>query len=63
MLNFGASKPRVKGGPRPPGLSLDPLLVPAQGEGVYLPRGVCIPACIWIDTPNPPVDRQTPVKT
>ena len=26
MLNFGASKPRVKGGPRPPGPPLDPYL-------------------------------------
>ena len=27
MLNFGASKPRVKGGPRTPGAPLDPRLV------------------------------------
>ena len=27
MLNFGASKPRVKGGPGPPGPPLDPHLV------------------------------------
>ena len=27
MLNFGASKPRVKGGPGPPGLPLDPHLI------------------------------------
>ena len=27
MLNFGASKPRVKGGPGPPGPSLDPRLL------------------------------------
>ena len=26
MLNFGASKPRVKGGPGPPGPPLDPHL-------------------------------------
>ena len=26
MLNFGASKPRVKGGPGPPGPPLDPRL-------------------------------------
>ena len=27
MLNFGASKPRVRGGPGPPGPPLDPRLV------------------------------------
>ena len=27
MLNFGASKPRVKGGPGPPGPPLDPHLI------------------------------------
>ena len=27
MLNFGASKPRVRGGPGPPGPPLDPHLV------------------------------------
>ena len=27
MLNFGASKPRVKGGPGPPGPPLDPHLL------------------------------------
>ena len=26
MLNFGASKPRVRGGPGPPGPPLDPYL-------------------------------------
>ena len=26
MLNFGASKPRVRGGPGPPGTPLDPHL-------------------------------------
>ena len=30
MLNFGASKPRVKGGPGPPGPPLDPHLALRQ---------------------------------
>ena len=37
MLNFGASKPRVKGGPGPPGPPLDPHLkeVPST-SGLHL---------------------------
>ena len=32
MLNFGASKPRVRGGARPPGPPLDPHLISATLE-------------------------------
>ena len=33
MLNFGASKPRVRGGPGPPGPPLDPHLQGGHGTG------------------------------
>ena len=36
MLNFGASKPRVKGGPGPPGPPLDPHLI-IMGDEPILP--------------------------
>ena len=36
MLNFGASKPRVKGGPRPPGPPLDPHLVSYENPVVQV---------------------------
>ena len=36
MLNFGASKPRVRGGPGPPGPPLDPHLFFTCRLGKYL---------------------------
>ena len=54
MLNSGASKPRVKGRPGPPGPPLDPCLL---SGGVY--PGMCLPQCMLGYNPPPPVDRKT----
>ena len=35
MLNFGASKPRVGGGPGPPGPPLDPRLLVIVSQAVF----------------------------
>ena len=43
MLNFGASKPRVRGGPRPPGPP--PGSAADYGQGFYFPCG--FDAIMW----------------
>ena len=36
MLNFGASKPRVRGGPGPPGPPLDPHLLAQAVSKIFM---------------------------
>ena len=38
MLNFGTSKPRIKGGPGPPGPPLDPRLT--QNKNQFFPKSL-----------------------
>ena len=53
MLNFGASKPRVRGGPGPPGPP--PGSAPDPTCPDYLPQGVWIHPCLPVLTCNLPV--------